>query len=165
MKIKIEIDDAMSVTVSHPCESCGVMVPTTEYCGNTRPDGSTEYLCESCYVPDPNGNFKTPECYVRQSVDRAYIHDWLIFLDEDHPLECGPIAIHKDVVGNRAHRADCSTPDPEDGVTRFGPGSLSLSMTSIDDLFFDVTHVYTLADEGLIDGQKAHTIFKIQGGE
>jgi len=158
MKIKIEIDDAMSVTVSHPCESCGVMVPTTEYCGNTRPDGSTEYLCESCYVPDPNGNFKTPECY-----KQGYIHDWLIFLGEDNPIGCD-IAIHKSMVGRHVNSADCSTPDPEEGVTRFGPGSLSLSMTSIDDLHFDVHHVHKLWDEGYLNDECIN-IFKAQGGE
>ena len=34
-----------------PCEDCGVDVPTYDYCGNDRPDGSTEYLCPDCYEP------------------------------------------------------------------------------------------------------------------
>ena len=144
-KCQIYIDERGTANVSYECDACGEWTHTDDHCGD---DG--QYLC--------------PDCYGQQSVDRAYIHDWLIFLDEDHPLECGPIAIHKDVVGNRANRADCSTPDPEDGVTRFGPGSFVLALDHIDNLFFDVTHVYTLADEGLIDGQKAHTIFKTEGG-
>lgn len=150
MQLQINIDDAMRVTVSRPCESCGVMVPTDEHCGDTLPDGTDQYLC--------------PDCYGQRSIDQKFTHNWLIFLDEAHPLECGPIAIHKDVVGRHWNDADCSTPDPEDGVTRFGPGSFVLSLDHIDNLFFDVTHVYTLMDEGLIDGQKAHTIFKAQGG-
>ena len=145
MKLRIEIDDAMRVIVSHPCEGCSVMVPTDEYCGDPG-----QYLC--C------------DCYAQQIEDQRFIHDWLIFLNEDHPLNCGPIAIHKDVVGNLAHRADCSTHDPEEGITRFGPGTLVLALDSINDLFFDVTDVHLLADDGIIDGKKAHTIFKIQGG-
>ena len=143
-KSNIYIDECGTVHVSYECDACGVWTHTGDACGDSQ------YLC--------------PDCYGQQLADRKYIHDWLIFLDEDHPLECGPIAIHKDVVGNRAHRADCSTPDPEDGVTRFGPGSFVLALDHIDDLFFDVTHVHLLADEGIIDGQKAHTIFKTQGG-
>ena len=45
-----------------PCEGCGVMVPEDEFCGNTRSDGTSEYLCCDCYVPDPHGKFKTPDC-------------------------------------------------------------------------------------------------------
>jgi len=145
MQLQINIDDAMNVTVSRPCESCGVMVPTDEYCGDEG-----QYLC--------------PDCYGQRSIDQKFIHDWLIFLDEAHPLQCGTIAIHKDVVGRHWNDADCSTPDPEDFVTRFGPGSFVLALDHIDTLFFDVTHVHLLVDEGLIDGQTAHTIFKTQGG-
>ena len=35
-----------------PCEECGEDVPTTEHCGNERPDGTSEYLCPDCYEPD-----------------------------------------------------------------------------------------------------------------
>ena len=45
-----------------PCEGCGVMVPEDEFCGNTRRDGTSEYLCPDCYVPDPHGKFRTPDC-------------------------------------------------------------------------------------------------------
>ena len=34
-----------------PCEDCGEDVPTYDFCGNDRPDGSTEYLCPDCYEP------------------------------------------------------------------------------------------------------------------
>ena len=34
-----------------PCEDCGEDVPTYDFCGNDRPDGSTEYLCPDCYDP------------------------------------------------------------------------------------------------------------------
>ena len=154
MKLKIEIDDAMRVIVSHPCDACDVMVPTDEYlgCGD-------DYLCSDCFG-DPayfRKKKKTP--------DEMYIHDWLIFLDEDHPLEFGPIAIHKDVLDPKCiEAADCSSPNPDDDITRFGPGSLALSCESINDMMFDVNHVHILADEGFIDVSKAHTIFKTQGG-
>tara|TARA_R110000751_G_scaffold122965_2_gene223625 strand:+ start:110 stop:517 length:408 start_codon:yes stop_codon:yes gene_type:complete len=35
-----------------PCDKCGVIVPKDEYCGNDRPDGTSEYLCPDCYTPD-----------------------------------------------------------------------------------------------------------------
>ena len=34
-----------------PCEKCGEPVPETEHVGNTRPDGTSEYLCPDCYAP------------------------------------------------------------------------------------------------------------------
>ena len=159
-KSQIYIDDSGTVHVSYECDSCGEWTHTDDHCGYGE-----DYLCPDCFVPaTTEEDTQHAMALDSHAVNRMYIHDWLIFLDEDHPLECGPIAIHKDVVGNRAHRADCSTPDPEDGVTRFGPGSFVLALDHIDTLFFDVTHVHLLADEGLIDGQKAHTIFKTQGG-
>jgi len=102
------------------------------------------------------------DCYGKQRADQMYIHDWLIFLGEDNPIGCD-IAIHKSMVGRHVNSADCSTPDPEEGVTRFGPGSLSLSMTSIDDLHFDVHHVHTLWDEGYLNDECIN-IFNAQGG-
>ena len=36
-----------------PCEKCGEPVPENEHLGNTRPDGTSEYLCPDCYVPMP----------------------------------------------------------------------------------------------------------------
>ena len=145
MKLTININDAMNVIVSRPCDACDVMVPTDEHCGD---DG--QYLC--------------PDCYGQQRADQMYIHDWLIFLDEDNPIDC-PIAIHKDVIHpDRLKDADCSTPDPEQGVSRLGPGCFASSIHSIEDLFFDVTHVYTLMDEGFITRDGANQIFKDQGG-
>jgi hypothetical protein len=44
-----------------PCESCGEAVPLDEFLGNTRPDGTSEFLCGECYTPDPSGNFETEE--------------------------------------------------------------------------------------------------------
>lgn len=75
---------------------------------------------------------------------------WLIFTD--NPLGC-TIAIHRSMVGRHLTIADRSTHDPEEGLTRFGPGSLSLSMTNIDDLHFDVHHVHTLWDEGYLNDE------------
>ncbi len=37
------------VPCAYPCESCGEDVPTDEYCGNDKPDGTTEYLCSDCF--------------------------------------------------------------------------------------------------------------------
>lgn len=94
----------------------------------------------------------------RETLDEMYIHDWLIF--PDNPLGCR-IAIHKDVVNpSKASHADCSSPDPDDDISRFGPGTCAMSLQAIDDLHMDVNHVYTLVDEGYIDGKKAHLIFK-----
>ena len=118
-------------------------VPTDEYCGDEG-----QYLC--------------PDCYRQQLADQKYIHDWLIFLGEDNPIGCD-IAIHKSMVGRRLDSADCSTPEPEEGVTRFGPGSLSMSMTSIDDLHMDVHHVWSLWDHGFFNDECVN-IFKAQGG-
>ena len=53
----------------HPCDKCGEMVPEDEFCGNTRRDGTSEYLCPDCYVPDPRGKFRTPDCYVLFSIN------------------------------------------------------------------------------------------------
>ena len=147
MKLTINIDDAMKVTVSRPCDACGVDVPTDEHCGD---DG--QYLC--------------PDCYGQQLADRKYIHDWLIFLDEDHPLECGPIAIHKDVVhSHRINDADCSSPDPDDDISRFGPGTSAHTLNSFKDMHLDVCDVSLLVDEGFITWHGATQIFKNQGGE
>ena len=96
------------------------------------------------------------------AVNQKYIHDWLVFLEEDNPIGCD-IAIHKSMVGRRFDSADCSTPDPEQHISRFGPGSLSMSMTNIDDLYWDMKHVYTLWDEGYLNDECIN-IFKPQGG-
>ena len=148
-KSQIYIDDSGTVHVSYPCDSCSEWVHTEDHCGDTLPDGTDQYMCG--------------DCYGRQCADQKHIHDWLLFLGEDNPIGCD-IAIHKSMVGRRLDSADCSTPDPEEGVTRFGPGSLSLSMTNIDDLHFDVHHVHTLWDKGYLNDECIN-IFKAQGGE
>jgi hypothetical protein len=156
---QIYIDDSGNIHISHQCEKCSEWTRTDEYCGNTRPDGTTEFLCESCYVPDPRGNFKTPECY-----DQKYIHDWLIFVDDANPLECR-IAIHKDVVNpDRIDAADCSMPEPEDDMSWFGPGTLASSVHAFEDLHTDVCHVWLLVDEGFITWHGASKIFNLKGG-
>ena len=46
------------MTAIHPCEKCEEPVPVDEHLGNDRPDGTSEYLCPDCYVPEPSGNFR-----------------------------------------------------------------------------------------------------------
>tara|TARA_R100000773_G_scaffold11020_1_gene10196 strand:- start:229 stop:759 length:531 start_codon:yes stop_codon:yes gene_type:complete len=98
------------------------------------------------------------------TMDERFVHDWLIFLGEDNPIGCD-IAIHKSMVGRHFDSADCSTPDPEEGVTRFGPGCFSIiDGISIDDLHFDVHHVWSLWDHGFLNDDCIN-IFKAQGGK
>tara|TARA_R100001163_G_scaffold64272_1_gene58130 strand:+ start:574 stop:1017 length:444 start_codon:yes stop_codon:yes gene_type:complete len=145
MKLTINIDDSMNVTVIRPCDACEVDVPTNEHCGD---DG--QYLC--------------PDCYSQQRADQMYIHDWLIFVDDANPLECR-IAIHKDVVNpDRIDDADCSMPQPEDDMSWFGPGTLASSVNAFEDLHTDVCHVWLLVDQGFITWHGATQIFKTQGG-
>ena len=90
-----------------------------------------------------------------------YIHDWLImFVDFDWKPNVR-VAIHKDVVSDSLapHVPDCSSPDPDDDISRFGPGTSAMSLQAIDDLHADVNAVYCLVDSGIIDGKKAHLIF------
>tara|TARA_R110000796_G_scaffold91739_1_gene195890 strand:+ start:119 stop:580 length:462 start_codon:yes stop_codon:yes gene_type:complete len=151
MKLTINIDDSMNVTVTRPCDACEVDVPTNEHCG----DGP-QYLCPDCY----GLGAKLPE-----DMDQKYIHDWLIFLYEDNPLECGPIAIHKDVVDpNCIKAADCSSPDPDDDISRFGPGTSAHTLNSFADMHLDINDVWLLVDEGFITWEGATLIFKTQGG-
>ena len=224
---QIYIDDSGRIHVSLQCEVCSEWVHTDDHCGDTKPDGTDEYMCSDCYChkrqgtvcsicnalrPTVDGRYNLQhewacsDCYgkravdptipelseemcttflresgfkvekiegfdlddehcrkmeARETLDEMYIHDWLIY--PDNPIGC-PIAIHKDVMNLKsAKHADCSSPDPDDSIARFGPGSLTLSMTSIDDLHMDVHHVHTLWDEGYLN-DKAHLIFKAQGG-
>ena len=155
---QIYIDDSGTVHVSYQCDSCSEWVHTEDHCGYGE-----DYLCPDCFVPAySEEEHQHAMALDSHTVNQKYIHDWLIFLGEDNPIGCD-IAIHKSMVGRRLDSADCSTPDPEEGVTRFGPGSLSLSMTSIDDLNFDVHHVHTLWDEGYLNDECIN-IFKAQGG-
>jgi len=52
--------EATDSTPCETCETCGESVPVDQFHGNTRPDGTSEYLCSDCYIPDPQGNFQTP---------------------------------------------------------------------------------------------------------
>jgi len=47
-------------TECETCETCGESVPVDQFLGNDCPDGTREYLCSDCYIPDPQGNFQTP---------------------------------------------------------------------------------------------------------
>jgi hypothetical protein len=103
------------------------------------------------------------DCYGTRAniVDEMCIHDWLIFIvDFGGAPECR-IAIHKSIAtpNSRTH-ADRSSPDPDDDISRFGPGTCTMSLQAIDDLHADVNLVDTLVDEGYIDGKKAHLIFQ-----
>lgn len=142
---QIYIDDSGTVHVSYRCDACSEWTHTDDYCGD---DG--QYLC--------------PDCYGQQLADRKYIHDWLIFTDDANPLECR-IAIHKDVVHpDRIHSADCSSPDPDDDISRFGPGTSVYTLSAFEDLHTDVCHVWLLVDEGFITWHGATKIFNLKGG-
>ena len=122
-------------------------MPTNEHSGD---DG--EYLC--------------PDCYGQKRADQMYIHDWLIFTDGSHALDCGHIAIHKDVVNpDRLEDADCSSPDPDDDISRFGPGTSAHLINSFVHMHHDVCDVWLLIDKGFITWHGATQIFKNQGGE
>ena len=145
-KSQIYIDDSGTVHVSYQCDSCSEWTHTDDHCGD---DG--QYLC--------------PDCYGQQRADQMYIHDWLIFTDDANPLECR-IAIHKDVVHpDRIDDADCSSPDPDDDISRFGPGTSVYTLSAFEDLHTDVCHIWLLVDEGFITWQGATQIFKAQGGD
>ena len=140
---QIYIDESGNVHVSHQCQSCSEWTRTDEHCGYGE-----DYLCPDCFVPAYSAEeHEHAMALDSHAVNQKYIHDWLVF--PDNPIGC-TIAIHKSMVGRRGDQADHSTHDPEDGVTRFGPGSLAMSMTNIDDLHFDVHHVHTLWDEGYL---------------
>jgi hypothetical protein len=92
---------------------------------------------------------------------------WLIMLVDFDCTQDVRIAIHKDIATAKAiDSADCSSPDPDDDISRFGPGTAAhtLDMDDIDGLHADVNAVYCLVDSGLIDGNKATLIFKNEGG-
>ena len=61
-------EPAPPVDEEAPCERCGEAVPLDEFLGNTRPDGTSEFLCGDCYTPDPSGNFETAESIPTQPV-------------------------------------------------------------------------------------------------
>tara|TARA_R110001583_G_scaffold56983_5_gene171411 strand:- start:973 stop:1281 length:309 start_codon:yes stop_codon:yes gene_type:complete len=98
--------------------------------------------------------------------DQKHIHDWLIFTDGSHALDCGRIAIHKDVVDpNCIDAADCSSPDPDEDISRFGPGTSAHTVGSFVDMHDDACAVWLLVDEGFITWDGATQIFNAEGGE
>jgi hypothetical protein len=120
-------------------------------------------------TPPCNGdNAATVPKGVLEMLDQGYdvsvkfIHDWLIFHEGDNPLKC-EIAIHKSMVGRHYDIADSSCPDPEERISRFGPGTLAHSRDSIVDLHWDVRHVYMLWRDGFLNDE-CMNIFKAQGG-
>ena len=282
---QIYIDDSGTVHVSYQCDTCSEWVHTEDHCGDTKPDGTDEYMCGDCYADravqnedkehamaldphavrgdtgwvDPNGTKRFNVMTINEGTDYAVVvadpdddpeesfasheaackearilvsitrrngahcnwydhsghdgqgetctdceafrprvdgtiidgkwvcsdcthdrkmeedeealdqmsnHDWLIYdvclnsFEEDIR-----IAIHRDVVKPVVIGAcDHSSPNPDDSISRFGPGTCARSLDHIDDLFHDVNHVHMLTEQGYIDGQKAHLIFKAQGG-
>ena len=144
--IQIYIDTSGKAHVSYECDSCSEWTRTDDACGDEG-----QYLC--------------PDCYGQQRADQMYIHDWLIFTDDANPLACR-IALHKDVVHpDRIDDADCSSPDPDDDISRFGPGTSVYTLSAFEDLHTDVCHIWLLVDEGFITWQGATQIFKAQGGD
>jgi hypothetical protein len=143
----IHIDDNQNCTFSHSCEACSEWVREGDHCGN---DG--QYLCS--------------DCYGKQTADERYIHDWLIMLVDFDWTPDVLVAIHKDVATMKAiDAADHSVPDPEDNISRFGPGTCAhtLEMDDMDGLHADVNAVYCLIDSGLIDGKRALKMFRDGG--
>jgi len=174
---QIYIDDSGTVHVSYQCDTCSEWVHTEDHCGDTKPDGTDEYMCGDCYgyravqnediehamALDPHA-VRGDAGWVDPTIEEMYIHDWLImYVDFDWTPDVR-VAIHKDVI-NPEHSCDVdhSSPDPEEDISRFGPGTCAMSLQEIDALHHDVNSVYCLVDSGVIDGKKAHLIFK-QGG-
>lgn len=144
---QIYINDSGTVHVSYQCDACSEWVHTDDHCG----DGG-QYLC--------------PDCYSTKRVDAMYIHDWLIMLVDFDWTTDVRIAIHKDVATSKAiDTADCSSPDPDDDISRFGPGTCAhaMEMDDMDCLHADVNTVYCLIDSGLIDGKRALKMFRDGG--
>ena len=187
MPTQIYIDDAGRVHVSYPCEVCSEWVHTDDHCGDTKPDGASEYMCSDCYGRKSQGTvcidcltfrptidgsiqpdgWACSDCTHNRKVGQLYIHDWLIFVDDCSPLP-GRIAIHKDVIDpKRITAADCSSPDPDDDISRFGPGTSAHTVGSegeFVDMHLDVCDVWLLVDEGYVTWEGATMIFKAQGG-
>ena len=155
---QIYIDDGGKVHVSYPCDSCSEWVNTEDFCGYGE-----DYLCCDCFVPAtlPEDDEVCRKMEAREKLEEMYIHDWLIMLVDFDWTRDVRVAIHKDVI-NPEHSCDVdhSSPDPEDDISRFGPGTCAMSMQEINALHHDVNSVYCLVDSGLIDGKKAHLIFQ-----
>lgn len=143
---QIYIDDGGGVHVSYRCEVCSEWTHVDDHCGDTRPDGTDEYMCG--------------DCYGKKRADQKYIHDWLIFLDEDNPLDVG-IAIHKDVIDpNCINAADHSMPEPPDDMSWYGPGTLAHVVGTFADMHMNANEVWLLVDEGFITWEGGTKIFK-----
>lgn len=159
---QIYIDDSGRVHVSYQCDSCSEWTHVEDYCGYGE-----DYLCPDCFVPAySDEEHQHAMALDSHAVNQQYIHDWLIMLVDFDWTTDVRIAIHKDVATPKAfYNADCSSPDPEDDTSRFGPGTSAhtLHMDDMDGLHADVNTVYCLVDSGLIDATKAPNIFK--GGE
>tara|TARA_R100001443_G_scaffold18245_1_gene29081 strand:- start:6633 stop:7007 length:375 start_codon:yes stop_codon:yes gene_type:complete len=57
LELRKSLKDAMELreadqrpVASWPCEECKIPVPEDEFLGKDNRDGTSEYLCESCYV-------------------------------------------------------------------------------------------------------------------
>ena len=183
MPTQIYIDDSGRVHVSYPCDTCSEWVHTDDHCGDTKPDGASEYMCSDCYGRKSQGTvcidcdalrptidgsiqpdgWACSDCTHNRKVGQLYIHDWLIFVDDCSPLP-GRIAIHKDVIDpKRITAADCSSPDPDDDISRFGPGTSAHTVGSegeFVDMHLDVCDVWLLVDEGYVTWEGATKIFK-----
>jgi len=145
------------------------VVDGIEYTGTLEASREDEVDVVGITPPCNGDNAATVPKGVLEMLDQGYdvsvkfIHEWLIFKGKDNPLMCD-IAIHKSMVGRHADIADSSCPDPEDHISRFGPGTLVLSLESIDDLHWDVSQVHLLWDKGYLNDECIN-IFKAQGGD
>jgi len=107
------------------------------------------------------------ETTLSERISAKFIHDWLIMVVDFDWVPDVRVAIHKDVATEEMlTAADFSSPDPEDDISRFGPGTSAhtLEMDDIDGLHSDVNAVYCLVDSGIIDRTKSPLIFKRNEG-
>ena len=68
-------DDCSCEMCAKPCEQCGEMVPHDEHCGNEKADGTSEYLCEGCYVPEIDEEEERE--YLRHEAEYAASRPWM----------------------------------------------------------------------------------------
>ena len=112
------------------CAVCGEYVAPEDACGH-----DDEHMCPDCYGASLS---------------------WAVF--EHNPLGC-TIAIHRSLLPAGKVADACGLErSPTDDISRFGPGTLEMSTSNIDDMHFDVHHVYTLWRDGFLNND-AHTIF------
>ena len=150
------------IELTMPCDSCNEPITRDQAHGYGE-----DFLCSWCFVPatspeDLEHAAALDSHSVRKETPTMYILNpqWHVF--RDNPLGCA-IAIHTDVIHPKIiGDADSIKAEPCGSISRFGPGSLTLSLSHIDDLHFDVHHVWTLYDAGYLNND-AVLIFK--GGE